>query len=149
MRYNTEKSPKLPKAMTSENNPGNIVLTITFTDPELTDEERDEEAVELLKELEDNFDADIEAAYQVLDPKPPEGNKSVGAFLAGVLTTEISASGCRKVLHGFKHSLRKKNFSFEAEVNGAKMKVSVASQEEAQFALEKIEAFIDKHKVSP
>lgn len=133
--------------MTSENNPSNIVLTITFTDPELTDEERDEEAVELLKELEDNFDADIEAAYQVLDPKPPEGTKSVGAFLAGVLTTEISASGCRKVLHGFKHSLRKKNFSFEAEVNGAKMKVSAASQEEAQFALEKIEAFIDKHKV--
>ena len=147
MRYNTEKSPKLPKAMTSENNPGNIVLTITFTDPELTDEERDEEAVELLKELEDNFDADIEAAHQVRDPNPPEGNKSIGAFLAGVLTTEISASGCRKVLHGFKHSLRKKIFILKAEVNGVKMEVSAASREDAEFALEKVEAFIDKHKV--
>ena len=86
----------MPKAM-PENNPSNIVLTITFTDPDLTAEERDEEAVELLKELENN--PDIAKIERVRDPNPPEGNKSPGGFIVGVLTAEISGMCFQKVLH--------------------------------------------------
>jgi hypothetical protein len=41
--------------MNSENNTGAIALTITFTDPDLKSEERDDEVVRLLEELSDRL----------------------------------------------------------------------------------------------
>ena len=141
VRYNIEKLVNLAAIMASENN---IALTITFIDSELTSEELNDEAVRLLEELSDRND--IESADRVRDPNPPDGNKSIGGFLTGLLKTDVSPANAIKVLGFLGDRLGSKPISVEAEVDGVKMKFSAYSQEEATFAMDKIQAFIDKNK---
>ena len=147
MGYNTEKLPKLPKAITSENNSSNIVLTITFTDPDLTAEELNEETLWFLEKLEES--RDIKKVERVRDPNLLEGEKGFGAFIAGAFATVITELGCHKALSKVKDVLQnkpKKHIDFNLAFNGLSMKVSATSQEDVQFALDKIEEFINKHK---
>jgi len=141
VRYNIEKLVNLAAIMASENN---IALTITFIDSELTSEELNDEAVRLLEELSDRND--IESADRVRDPNPPDGNKSIGGFLTGLLKADVSPANAMKVLGFLGDRLGSKPISVEAEVDGVKMKFSAYSQEEATFAMDKIQAFIDKNK---
>jgi hypothetical protein len=131
--------------MTSENNPGNIALTITFTDPDLDAEKRNEEAVKLFKALKDR--SEIEAVERVRDPNPPEGNKGVGSFLVGMLMAQVTMENAKKALGFLGDRLGNKQITIEAEVNGIKMKVSAASKEEVAFAIEQTDAFIEKYRV--
>ncbi len=133
--------------MPSENNPGNIALTITFTDPDLTAAERNEQAVWLLEELQDN--RDIEKVERVRDPHPPEGNKSAGGFLVGVLTAEISGMCFQKVLHSLHSRLSKKVLSIKVEVDGVKMEVEANTPQELMACLQEAEAFIERQKQNP
>ncbi len=144
MGYNSKKSPKPPKAMTSENNSSNIVLTITFTDPDLTAEKRNEDVVKLLKVLKDR--SDVESVDRVRDPNPPEGNKG-GGFLVGMLMAQATMENAKKLLGFLGDRLGNKQITIEAEVNGVKMKVSAASKEEVAFAIGETNAFIEKHRV--
>ncbi len=132
--------------MSSENNLSNIALTVTFTDPELTAEERNEQAVWLLEELQDN--PDIDKVERVRDPHPPEGNKSAGGFLVGVLTAEISGMCFQKVLQSLHSRLSKKVLSIKVEVDGVKMEVEASSPQELMACLQEAEAFIERHKRS-
>lgn len=127
--------------MSSENNSRNIALTITFTDPDLTAEERDEEAVRLLQELSDR--ADIESVDRVRDPNPPEGNKSIGGFLVGMLTAEATMENAKKLLGFLGDRLSNKPISFEVEGNGKKLKVTANSREELELAIQKAKEFIE------
>jgi hypothetical protein len=52
--------------MSSENNPTQFALTIAFTDPELTNEERDDEVVQLLEALSDRAEVSMANAKKVL-----------------------------------------------------------------------------------
>lgn len=141
MGYNTGKSPELPKAMTSENNPSNIVLTITFTDPELTAEERDEEAVMLLEELSDR--SDLESVDRVRDPNPPEGSMSLGGFLEGALKAIVNPENYKNVLSSLVSYLNKKQIALEVEGNNKKLKVSANNLEELEAAIKKATEFIE------
>jgi len=109
--------------MSSENNPNQFALTIAFIDPELTNEERDDEVVQLLSELSDR--SDIESVDRVRDPNPPDGNKSIGGFLVGVLAAEVSAANAKKVLGFLGDRLGNKPISLKAEKNGKKLEVSL------------------------
>ena len=131
--------------MPSENNSSNIALTITFTDPDLTAEKRNEDVGKLLKELKAR--REIEAVERVRDPHPPEGNKGVGSFLVGMLTAQVTVENAKKALGFLGDRLGNKQITIEAEVNGIKMKVSAASKEEVAFALQQTDAFIEKHRV--
>lgn len=141
MRYNVEKLPQFVKFMSSENNPAQFALTIAFTDPELTNAERDDEVVQLLEALSDR--SDIDAVDRVRDPNPPEGNKSVGGFFVGMLMAEVSAANAKKVLGFLVNRLGDKPISFEVEGNGKKLKVSASSREELEFAMQKAREFIE------
>jgi hypothetical protein len=141
MRYNVEKLQQFAKFMSSENNPAQFALTISFTDPELTNAERDDEVVQLLEALNDR--SDIDAVDRVRDPNPPEGNKSVGGFFVGMLMAEVSAANAKKVLGFLVNRLGDKPISFEVEGNGKKLKVSASSREELEFAMQKAREFIE------
>jgi uncharacterized protein YkuJ len=130
--------------MSFEQNTNTMALTITFTDSDLRPEELDQEAVQLLTELSDR--RDIEAVDRVRDLNPPDGNKSIGGFLVGMMTAKVSVANAKKVLSFLGDRLGNKPIAFEAEINGTKMKVSAYSKEEAAFAMQQIEAFIEKHK---
>jgi len=144
MGYNNKKLPKSSKAMTAENISQNIALTITFNDPELTAAERNEQAVWLLEELQNN--RDIEKVERVRDPNPPQGNKSAGGFLIGVLTAEISGMCFQKVCQSLHSRLSKKVLSIKVEVDGVKMEVEASNPQELLACLREAEAFIERHK---
>lgn len=129
--------------MPSENNPSPISLTITFTDPELTAEERDEEAVRLLEVLSDRND--LESVDRVRDPSLPEGSKSFGGFLEGVLKAIINPENYKNVLSSLVSYLNKKQITLEVEVDGSskKLKVSVNNLEELETAIKKVTEFIE------
>ncbi len=118
-----------------------IALTITFIDPDLTSEELDDEVVQLLGELSDR--SDIESVDRVRDPNPPDGNKSVGGFLTGLLKAEVNPANALKVLGYLGDRLGNKPISFEVEGNGKKLKVSASSREELEFAIQKAKEFIE------
>ncbi|MEA5489532.1 MULTISPECIES: hypothetical protein [Pseudanabaena] len=141
MRYNVEKLQQFAKFVSSENNPSQFALTISFTDPELTNAERDDEVVQLLEALNDR--SDIDAVDRVRDPNPPKGNKSVGGFFVGMLMAEVSAANAKKVLGFLVNRLGDKPISFEVEGNGKKLKVSASSREELEFAMQKAREFIE------
>jgi len=105
--------------MSSENNLAQFAFTIAFIDPELTNAERDDEVVQLLKALNDR--SDIDAVDRVRDPNPPEGNKSIGGFFVGMLMAEVSAANAKKVLGFLVNRLGDKPISFEVEGNGKKL----------------------------
>ena len=59
----------------------NVKFTIAFNDPNLDSEELDEQVQRLMSELKQVDE--VEAVSRVLDPNPPEGNKSMGGFADG------------------------------------------------------------------
>jgi hypothetical protein len=141
MRYNIEKLPKFPEVMNPENKADAIALTITFTDPNLNAEELNEEAVRLFGDLSDR--SDIDAVDLVRDPNPPEGNKSIGGFLTGLLKAEVNPANALKVLGYLGDRLGNKPIAFEVEGNGKKLKVTANSREELEFAMQKAREFIE------
>jgi len=95
-----------------------IKLLIAFNDPNLEPEERDEQAQVLLTELQQADE--VESVKRILDPNPPEGNKSLGGFLGGMLMTEVNP----------------------VEANGRKLTVKAHSREELEMAIKAAQDFI-------
>jgi len=127
--------------MNSDNNTDKITLTINFIDPDLSSEELDDETVQLLGELINR--SDIEAVDRVRNLNPPDGNKSIGGFLTGLLKAEVNPANALKVLGYLGDRLGNKPISIEVEGNGKKLKVSANSREEFDFAMKKAQEFIE------
>ena len=117
-----------------------IKLTFNFNDPDLTPEERDEQAQRLIAELKDVDE--VEAVNRVLDPNPPEGNKALGAILVGLLTAEVNAANAKRVFGFLGDRLGGKAIELEVEANGRKLKVKAQSREELEVAIKAAQDFI-------
>jgi hypothetical protein len=128
--------------MNSENNTGAIALTITFTDPDLKSEERNDEVVRLLEELSDR--SDIESVDLVRDPNPPDGNMSgLGRPIVGMLKALVRSENIKKVF-GFLGDYLRSPIAIELEVDGDKKKVKLTANnpEEVERVMLSIEKFI-------
>ncbi|WP_293146050.1 MULTISPECIES: hypothetical protein [unclassified Microcoleus] len=119
-----------------------IKLTIAFNDPDLDSEELEGQAQNLRAQMRDLDE--IESIDRVLDPNPPEGNKSVGGILVGVLTAQVNIENIQKVLRFLYDRIGSKRIELEVEANGRKLKVNVGSQEELALAIEAAEKFIEQ-----
>ncbi|MFN6526658.1 hypothetical protein [Nostoc sp. ChiSLP03a] len=122
--------------MSSESN---VKLTLTLANPDLNAEEQDLEARNLLREIKD---LDVESAELVAVTEIPEGAKSVGSFLVGVLQAEVSLANFKKLLGFLGDRLGNKTIELEVEANGKKLKVKASSQEELNAAIEQAQKFI-------
>ncbi|MDZ8135694.1 MAG: hypothetical protein RM049_10385 [Nostoc sp. DedQUE04] len=122
--------------MSSESN---VKLTLTLANPDLNAEEQDREARNLLREIKD---LDVESAELVAVTEIPEGAKSVGGFLVGVLQAEVSLANFKKLLGYLGDRLGNKTIELEVEANGKKLKVKASSQEELNAAIEQAQKFI-------
>lgn len=118
----------------------NFKFTIAFTDPELDSEEREEQAQRLMRELRQMDE--LEAVDRVLDPNPPEGNKSMGGMLVGLLTAEVSVSNAKKLVGFLGDRLGGKPIELSVEGNGKKLKLKVHSREELDAAIQAAHDFI-------
>ena len=117
-----------------------IKLTITFNDPDLDAEERDEQAQRLMTELRQMDE--VNAVDRVLDPNPPEGNKAIGGMLAGLLTAQVSASNAQKLMGFLGDRLGGKPIELEVEANGKKLTVKAHSREELEAAIQAAQDFV-------
>lgn len=119
---------------------GFIKLTINFNDPELDAEERENEVQRLLNDFKDMDE--VEAVSRVLDPNPPEGNKSLGGMIVGVLTAEVNVANIKALLGFLSDRLGGKPIEMEVEANGKKLKVSAHSHKELTAAVEAAQRFL-------
>ncbi len=110
-----------------------IKVSITFNDPELDSEEREEQAQRLITELRQMDE--VEDVGRVLDSSPPEGNKAIGGFLAGLLTALVNGKNAGKLLEYLGDRLGGKPIQMEVEKNGKKLTVKVYSREELAAAV--------------
>ncbi len=103
-------------------------ITIHFVDPDLDPEERNEASQRLLSQMK-QLD-EVESVSPVLDPNPPEGNKALGGFLAGVLSTEVRPGNLQSVFGFLGDRLSHKPIELEVEFEGRKIKLKSSSPEE-------------------
>ncbi len=122
--------------MSSESN---VKLTIALSNPDLDPEEQERETRNLLREIKD---LDVESAELVAATEIPQGAKSVGGFLVGVLQAEVSLANFKKLLGFLGDRLGNKTIELEVEANGKKLKVKASSQEELNAAVEQAKKFI-------
>jgi hypothetical protein len=118
-----------------------IKLTIAFDDPDLDSEELEEQAQNLLAQMRDLDE--IETIDRAIDPNPPEGNKSVGAILAGLLTAQVNKENAQIVMRFLFDRIGPKPIELEVEANGKRLKVKASSQAELKLAIEAAEKFIE------
>lgn len=103
-------------------------ITIHFVDPDLDPEERNDASQRLLSQMK-QLD-EVESVSPVLDPNPPEGNKALGGFLAGVLSTEVRPGNLQSVFGFLGDRLSHKPIEMEVEFEGRKIKLKSSSPEE-------------------
>ena len=118
----------------------NVRVTIAFNDPELSNEDIEAQAQNLLVQMRDLDE--VEAIDRVPDPHPPEGNKAVGAALIGILTAEVSPVNIKKLMGFLGDRLGNKPIELEVEANGKKLKVKASSQAELMAAIEAAQKFV-------
>ena len=121
-------------------NKSTIKLLIAFNDPNLEPEEHDEQAQVLLTELQQADE--VESVKRILDPNPPEGNKSLGGFLGGILMTEVNPANGKKLLGFLGDRLGGKPIELSVEANGRKLTVKGHSREELEMAIKAALDFI-------
>ena len=121
-------------------NESTIKLAIAFNDPDLEPEEWDEQAQKLLAELKQVDE--VESVERLLDPNPPEGNKSLGGFLVGMLLAEVSPANGKKLLGFLGDRLGGKPIELSVEANGRKLTVKAHSREELEAAIKLAQEFI-------
>ncbi|MEH2304768.1 hypothetical protein [Nostoc sp.] len=123
--------------MSSESN---VKLTIALSNPDLDADEQERETRNLLREIKE---LDVESAELVAVTEVPQGAKSVGGFLVGVLQTEVSLANFKKLLGYLGDRLGNKTIELEVEANGKKLKVKASSQQELTAAIEQAQKFLE------
>ena len=122
------------------NDQSSVKFTIAFNDPDLEPEERDEQAQRFLAELKQVDE--VESVKRLLDPNPPEGNKSLGGFLVGMLLAEVNPANGKKLLGFLGDRLGGKPIELSVEANGRKLTVKAHSREELEAAIKAAQEFI-------
>jgi hypothetical protein len=120
----------------------NVKLTIEFNDPASDLEELDRSALRLLAELKEINE--IKEARLVPCQEIPEISKSIGGFLAGMLTAEINPKNTKSIFRFLGDRLGGKPIELEVEANGKRLKVSAHSREELKTAITAAQAFISQ-----
>lgn len=109
-------------------NPSTVKLTIALKDQDLDEERLERTTQNLLREIED-YDGVEQAGLAVVE-ETPEGAKSFGGFVLGILKAEVNFKNIKAVLAFLGERLSGKMIELEVEANGKKLKVKANNQEE-------------------
>jgi hypothetical protein len=110
-----------------------VRVTLGVTDPSLDDEEREDIARELHRQL---GSADLPLA-EVSRPRAdhvPAGAKSAAATLVGLVTAVLSASGLGAFFSYLSERARGREMAIEVTANGRTIKLTARTQEELVLA---------------
>ncbi len=109
-----------------------IQFTFAVNDPELDDEERQEIAQKLLRELR-QLD-EVENADFAKDSKLEPGAKSVLATIVGVLTAEVSIENIQKVLGFIGDRIPNKPVVIQVKVGEQEVEIEAKSRKQLEDA---------------
>jgi hypothetical protein len=98
-----------------------VKVTMNLDDPDLDVEETDAAARRLLVQLRELDE--VETVERVLDPKPPEGNKSLSGFLVGSLQAEVRPHQLKSFFGFLGARANRQALEIEIEVGDRKIKV--------------------------
>jgi hypothetical protein len=115
-------------------------VTIAFTDPSLEEAERDADAQNLLRQL--NQLDEVESVARVPDLNVPRGSMGAG-FLVGLLQAEVNAENTKKVLGFLGNRLSGKMIELEVEGAGKRLKVKARNPAELAAVIEEAKNFLD------
>lgn len=118
-----------------------VKLTITFTDPDLDAEEKDEEVQKLLAQMKDLDE--VEAVDRVVNSNAPEGSKSVTGWVVAQLISFVKPENVKQVWGFLSDRLGNKTIEVEAEANGKKIKIKASSREELDAAVKAIQELVE------
>ncbi|MGH8003003.1 MAG: hypothetical protein ACREPR_27115 [Brasilonema sp.] len=119
----------------------NLKLTITFTDPALDDEEKNEEVQKLLAQMQ-NLD-EVEAVDRVVNPNTLLGTKSVTGWVVAQLIAFVKPENVKQLWGFLSDRLANKLIELEAEANGKKVKIKASSQQELEAAVKAIQELLN------
>lgn len=117
-----------------------VKLTISFTDPDLDEEEKEVEAIKLLAQIKDLDE--VEDFGRVSEINVPENSKSISGYVAGKVWTFIKSQNLKQVWEFLNSRLGNKIIEVEAEANGKKIKVKAKNSQELQQAVKAVQDFI-------
>jgi hypothetical protein len=109
-----------------------VQLTFAVNDPELDDEERQEIAQKLLRQLK-QLD-EVEKVGRAEDSNLEEGSRSLLATLVGVLTAEVSVGNVKKVLGFVGDRLIDKPIIIKVKVGEQEVEIEAKSRKELEEA---------------
>ena len=118
----------------------NIHVTIALKSPDLDDEELQDSIENLLPQLRE-VDG-VEQANLVAVEEIPEGAKSVGGFLVGMLKAEVNPANIKALFSFLVDRLSGKTIEIEVEADGKKLKVKANNQAELMAAIQAAHEFI-------
>ena len=118
-----------------------IKVTLTFVDPQLDSEAKDQQVRNLMRELKEIDEVD--EVHCVEDPNPPSGNKSFVSFLIGVLSAEVSLENAEKLFNVLGDRLRNKPIKIKVESQGRSLEVEAYSVQELNSAINSAKSFLE------
>ena len=119
----------------------NVKLTITFTDPDLDDQDKDEEVQKLLAQMKDLDE--VEAVDRVVNPTVLEGTKSVTGWVVAQLIAFVKPENVKQLWGFLSDRLANKVIELEAEANGKKIKIKASSRQELEAAVKAIQELVE------
>lgn len=122
-------------------NTADVKLTITFVDPALDNEEKDEEVQKLLAQMKDLDE--VEAVERVINADAPEGTKSVTGWVVAQLITFVKPENVKQVWGFLSDRLANKVIELEAEANGKKVKIKASSPQELEPVVKAIQELVE------
>ncbi|KAB8331727.1 hypothetical protein SD80_025025 [Scytonema tolypothrichoides VB-61278] len=122
-------------------NTSDLKLTITFTDPALDDEQKNEEVQKLLAQMKDLNE--VEAVDRVVNPNTLLGTKSVTGWVAAQVIAFVNPENVKQVWGFLSDRLGNKLIELEAEANGKKVKIKASSQQELEAAVKAIQELLN------
>jgi hypothetical protein len=121
-----------------------VKIAIYFNDPNLDAEERDNEAQNLLSQLESVDEA--EDVNRVSITNLPDSSKSLSGWVVGALTTEVNAENFKKLILFLGDRLSGKSIELEVEFNGSKLKIKASSKAGLDAAVASAQTFVETLK---
>ncbi|NJM69759.1 MAG: hypothetical protein HC862_05770 [Scytonema sp. RU_4_4] len=118
----------------------NLKLTITFTDPDLDDSDKDEEVQKLLAQMKDLDE--VEAVERVVNPTVLAGTKSVTGWVVAQLIAFVKPENVKQLWGFLSDRLSNKLIELEAEANGKKIKIKASSRQELEAAVKAIQELV-------
>lgn len=118
-----------------------IKFTITLSDPDLDEEELDETARNILREMKE-LDA-VEGASLVKSEQAPTGSKAIAGFGLGIVEAIVKIGNIKGFMDFMGDRFSDKPIVMKVEANGRKLQLKASNQEDLMAAIRAAEDFID------